>query len=136
MIATADEIQRITTSEIDRVSDLEKFFSGKMAYDPETGDYCEKSERPDDDDYCPIVKAEWAFAKNSDNDFYEYVEAWMNESEISEIVGILEGGIMSGYTQLVWTQTAREVLAKYLDGIKRIIESESDKAQLIDNLEP
>ena len=60
----------------------------------------------------------------------------MNESEISEIVGILEGGIMSGYTQLVWTQTAREVLAKYLDGIERIIESESDKAQLIDNLEP
>ena len=41
-----------------------------------------------------------------------------------------------GYTQLVWTQTAREVLAKYLDGIERIIESESDKAQLIDNLEP
>lgn len=65
--------------------------------------------------YAYVIKAEWSFAET---EFERYVQRWMNENSIATVFGLLEGGIYSGYTELVHDYHAMEVLTKYRSDIE------------------
>ena len=107
--------------------DLHALFGGVMLYDVDADkliheDDFKNDDRTDEELVFRVIKARWDFAKNSEGRFHDYVQDWLNDAEISTIEGVLEGGILSGYTELVWNDTCREVFTRYMVYIETIID--------------
>ena len=62
-----------------------------------------------------IMGAEWKF---NDGNFESYVCNLMNEQGIDGVFGILEGGIYSGYTDLIWNTKAIDLFVEHIREIE------------------
>ena len=106
---------------------LRALFGGVMLYDVEAGrliheDDFKNDDRTDEELIFRVIKARWDFTKNSESRFHDYVQDWLNDAEISTIEGVLEDGILSGYTDLIWNNTCREVFTRYMVDIETIMD--------------
>lgn len=69
----------------------------------------------DNPEYKAITDARWTFAET---DFERYVQKLMNKHGISTVIGILDHGIYSGYTELIYNTTSLKVLRKHWQEIE------------------
>ena len=111
-------------NQIHDFDDLSNLFGGQMYLDvdaQEIVDYETYGTTPSDEATIkPIKSARWAFASDSEG-WRGYIQQEMNDLEISGIQGLLEGGIGSGYTDLMWTNKCYEVMAAHLRDIESVI---------------
>lgn len=77
----------------------------------------------DNPEYKAITGARWTFAEN---DFERYVQKLMNKHGISTVIGILENGIYSGYTELIYNATSMKVLCKHWQEIEAKLDELQD----------
>lgn len=77
----------------------------------------------DNPEYKGIIGAKWTFGEN---DFERYVCKLMNKHGVSAVIGILEHGIYSGYTELIWHSTSMKVLKKYWTDIEAKLDDLQD----------
>ena len=119
--------------------DLQHLFGGEMLFDVDDegliheSDYCE-GRFPEDEVVFRVIKAQWAFGDTSGG-FLEYVQQEMNDLEVSGVLGVLEGGILSGYTELIWNNKCREVFTTYMAEIEEILDDADNNFALTSIIE-
>ena len=124
--------------------DLEDLFEGRKMIDLnsyEIEDFAQEVIEDPDEKYIKVKGAQWNLTNGGrENGFDLYVQSWMNESEVSDLRDLMEGGIDSGCTDLIWTETCHEVLIKYIGDIETKVEEYADEfggiAELVNGIFP
>ena len=105
--------------------DLSNLFDGKMYLDIDAEDLVDYetygTTSPDEAIIKPVIKARWAFA-DGDTAWRMYIQSEMNDLEISGIQGLLEGGVASGYTELMFSNYCYEVISTHIREIEDAID--------------
>ena len=105
--------------------DLSNLFDGKMYLDIDAEDLVDYetygTTSPDEAIIKPVIKARWAFA-DGDTAWRMYIQSEMNDLEISGVQGLLEGGVASGYTELMFSNYCYEVISTHIREIEDAID--------------
>ena len=121
--SSAEKVSFDDVNQIHDWEDLSDLFNGAKYLNIDTEeivDYETYGTTPRDEATIkPIKAAKWAFA--GDSSWKSYVQAEMNDLGIEGVQGLLEGGIESGYTELMWTDKCYAVLAEHIREIEGVI---------------